>query len=735
VSSGDAKGSLAERFPAVRRLGEARARRKRVPYVQQLHVTDCGAACLAMVLRYHGRDTTLDEVRNRLFAGRDGVNALAILECAGQFGLRGQAVRLDLEDLDYLKTGSILHWQMKHFVVLDRIGRKGVEIVDPAAGRRLIPHEDFGKAFTGVALQLEPSQGFEALARGESRVRRYVAKVLAHSGLLTRIVVVSLFAQVLALALPVLTGAVVDRVVPRADLHLLQVLGVGIAGITVFSFFASFLRAHLLLHLRTALDVQMTLDFLEHLLRLPFSYFQLRQTGDLVMRLNSNAAIREMLTSGAMSAVLDGLLVTGYLVVLLLTHAGMGLVVLALGALRIVIYLGTRRRYRELMTENLQAQAASSNFQVQMIEGIETLKTTGAERRALEQSSNLLVDVMNISIRRAKLAALVDSSLSALATASPLVLLGYGAHLTLQGELSLGTMLAMNALAAGFLGPLSSLVQTALQFQLLGSYVERVDDVLENAPEQQGTTTTAAPPLAGGIELRDVSFRYSEAAPWAVDGVSLQIPKGAQVAIVGRSGSGKSTLARLLVGLYEPVKGKILYDDRDLSHYEFGSIRRQVGFVPQYPFLFAGTIRTNIAMVDATTPLADIQRAAELAHIHDDILEMPLRYETPVASGGGSLAGGQRQRIALARALLRRPPILVLDEATSHLDALAERKIQQNLRALECTRIVIAHRLSSILDSDVILVMDRGRLVERGTHDELVARGGHYAELVGARAI
>jgi ABC-type bacteriocin/lantibiotic exporter with double-glycine peptidase domain len=660
------------------------------------------------------------------------VSALDLLEAAQRFGLRGRAVRLELEDLDYLEPGAILHWQLKHFVVLERISKRGVAIVDPAVGRRTVSMEDFGKSFTGVALLLEPSASFEPVRMGPSRVWRYLRRLFTHSGIFSRIVVTSIFAQATALALPILTGLVVDRVVPRGDADLLVVVGAGIAMITVFGYLTSFLRAHLLLRLRTHLDLQMTLDFLDHLLRLPFSFFQLRQTGDLMMRLDSNATIREMLTTTAITALLDGSLVTVYLVVLLLTHAPLGLLVLGLGLLRVVIYLASRRRYRELMSESLQAQAESSNYQVQMIEGIETLKVTGAERRAMEHWSNLLVNVMNVSIKRGELGAVVDSTLGALALASPLVLLAYGAHLVLQGTLSLGTMLAMNALAAGFLGPLSSLVSTALRLQTLRSYIERVDDVLEKEPEQS-VSREPAPELAGRVEVRGVSFRYSEATSWVLRDVDLAIEKGSQVAIVGRSGSGKSTLARLLVGLYAPATGTILYDGEDLAQYELGSVRRQIGFVPQVPFLFASSIRSNIAMADRDVPLAEIQRAAEMAHVHDEILEMPLKYETPIATGGASLSGGQRQRIALARALLRRPSILVLDEATSHLDTLAERSIHGNLRDLDATRIVIAHRLSTVVDSDQILVMDRGEIIERGTHDELVAAKGLYGELWGSQ--
>ncbi len=703
--------------------------RPRLPHVQQLHLADCGPACLAMVLGLHGRHGSVDEVRERFGAGRDGVSAYDILEAARTFGLAGRAVRLELADLALLPRGAILHWRMNHFVVFDRVRRGGIAIVDPDGGPRFVAAEELSRAFTGVALVLEPTDAFEVRSREASRLWAYARRVALRSGLLGRALLLSLLLQVLALALPLWTGAIVDRVLPEADVPLLGVLSAGIAVLAVYAFFAAYVRAHLLLALRTRLDLEMSVGFLEHLLRLPFAFFQLRQTGDLVMRLNSNAVIRESLTSGAMTAALDGLLVAGYLVVILVTHPGLGLLVVGLGAIRVLVFFASQSRYRALMGEALQVQADSSNHQVQMIEGIETLKTSGAERRASEVWTNLFVDVLNVTVRRGRLAALVDSLLHALELASPLVVLAVGTQLVLDQRLSLGTMLAISALAAAFLQPLGSLVTTALEFQQLGSYVDRVDEVL-NRPAEQDAAAPPAPTLEGALELEDVCFRYSERGPLAVDHVTLAIPRGAAVAIVGPSGSGKSTLARLVAALYRPESGAVRFDGADLSSHDVVSLRRQIGFVPQHPYLFGATIRENIAMADADADGEAIARAVRESDLGRDLEAMPLGLDTHLTAGGTNLSGGQRQRIAIARALLRSPALLVLDEATSHLDARSEHRVHEHLRARRATRLVIAHRLSTIRDADLIVVMDRGRVVEQGTHDALVAANGLYAELI-----
>ena len=323
--------------------------------------------------------------------------------------------------------------------------------------------------------------------------------------------------------------------------------------------------------------------------------------------------------------------------------------------------------------------------------------------------------------------------LSLVTTVSTLVLMFYGTYLVIEGVWTVGSLMAFNALAAGFLGPLNSLVTSALRLQMLEVYVERLNDVWETPREQDGRALSLAGPLTGAVELERVSFRYAADGPWVLEDVSVTIPAGARVAIVGRTGSGKSSLARLLAGLYEPDAGRIVFDGRDLKTLDRRSVRRQLGIVTQDAQLFGGSIRRNIALADPDLSLDRVARAATLACLHDEIAAMALQYETPLADRGLSLSGGQRQRLAIARALAGDPKILILDEATSHLDGVTEEQLNANLASLRCTRIVIAHRFSTIQRADLILVLDAGRLVEAGRHDTLVRNGGKYAELLAAQ--
>jgi ABC-type bacteriocin/lantibiotic exporter with double-glycine peptidase domain len=365
-----------------------------------------------------------------------------------------------------------------------------------------------------------------------------------------------------------------------------------------------------------------------------------------------------------------------------------------------------------------------------MVAGIETLKVAGAGGRAIEHWSNLYVDEINVALQRSRLTILVEALNGLVQAAAPLVLLGLGATLVLDGELTLGTMLATTALATGVLVPLASLVSAALQLQTIGSYIDRIDDVLSTEPEQRRDRAVRPPRLSGDIELRGVSFRYGPSDPLVVRDVSLRIERGATVAIVGRSGSGKSTLAALLLGLHRPHEGRIFLDGYDLAELDHQSVRQQFGMVPQHPFVFSGTIRNNIALSSPTVAYERVVAAARRACVHDDIMAMPMGYDTFVADAGSTLSGGQRQRIALARALIHDPAAIVLDEATSSLDATTEKQVMANLAGLRCTRIVIAHRLSTVIGADLIVVMEDGRVVETGSHVELLARAGHYAALV-----
>ena len=697
-------------------------------------MADCGAACLGMVLAYMGHHTGLDELRETVgVSQRDGVDAASIVRGAEWYGLRGRGLSLDVDHLKYLPPATILHWDFNHFVVLEKVSKRGVHVVDPSLGPRVIPLAKFGESFTGVALVFEKTDAFEPKQRGKGRFSWYMRQIGGQRGVLSRIVVTSLLLRVFALALPLITALIVDRIVPRSDRHVMWVVAIGLGALVFFQLLTNLVRAHLILQLRTNLDTRLTLGFVDYLSRLPYQFFQRRSTGDLLMRINNNGTVRELLTTNTLSAILDGTLVLGYAGLIFYFAPTIGAIVLGLGLADVALYILTRGPYREMMARGLEAQARSQSHLVEMLSGIETLKASAAEGRSVERWSNLYVDELNVSLERGRLTALTDAVSDLFSTAAPLVVLMYGALQVMNNSITLGQMLAINSLAIGLLGPLSAMVHSALQLQILGSYMDRIDDVLRVDPEQAGKDVTRAPKLTGRIVVQNVSFSYGQNLPLVVRDVSVDIRPGMTVAIVGKSGCGKSTLARMIAGLYQPIEGKILYDNHDLTHLELKSLRRQIGVVFQQPALFASSVRNAIALAVPTASFDRIHEVARQAVIHEDIMAMPMGYETLLSDGGMSLSGGQRQRIAIARALLPHPSIVILDEATSALDAETERRVITNLEKLQCTRIVLAHRLSTIVNADMILVMENGEVVERGSHHELLARGAIYKRLVAAQ--
>ena len=723
------------RFPELRDLRWGRRPGKRIPVVHQTSRADCGAACLAMVLAYHGRSVALDPLRRECGIGRDGAAAQALLDAAERHRLSGRGLQIEgVDDLRLLPPGAILHWRFRHWVVLERVVRGGgAWIVDPSGGRRRVSREALGNSFTGVALVFDPGPGFEKRRAAGSGVLRYLRQILLQRDVLWRVFTASLVVQLLGLTGPLLTSVLIDEVLPRADRDLFVLLALGAAGVGLFQTVTGFVKSHLLLTLRVRLDAKFSLDFLDHLVDLPLSFFQSRSSGDLMMRLGSNRVLRETLTATVLSGLLDVIMVSSYLLVLVAGHSRLALLVLILSALRVLLFLLSQRKFRELMSESLEVQARSQSYQVELLAGIETLKAMGAERRGLRAWANLFVEGLNVSIRQGRLSAAYEALLGAVSSASSLGILLYGAHLVLAGELTLGTMMALTAVAAGFLGPLSSLVGMALQLQTLKSYLERIADVMDTPREQEREGLQRLAP-SGDVELRELSFRYSEGAAEVVRNVSLRIAAGQFVALVGRSGAGKTTLARLLLGLHLPTQGEVLFDGVDIRSLDLSHLRRSVGIVTQEPRIFGRSLRDNIALADSSLPLDRIVEASRSAQLHRDVQRMPMGYETILSESGSSLSGGQRQRLALARALVTRPRILLLDEATSHLDSATEARVLEALTRLECTRIVVAHRLSTVRSADLIVVMEDGEVVETGTHDELRGRPGRYRELWAAQA-
>jgi ATP-binding cassette subfamily B protein len=706
--------------------------KRRVPVFSQMSEVECGLTCLAMLLSYYGRKTSVSEVRMQCGVGRDGLSALGIVKAARSYGMRVKALSLQHNDFSRVRLPAIIHWQFKHFVVLEKWTPDYVVVVDPAGGRRRLTAQEFDASFTGVVITMEPGAHFQRKASAAPlSISIYVRQFIRQApGSFAQVVGASVVLQLFGLILPLLTKVVVDDILPFKLNNVMVLLGVGMLMLLCSQTVTSLLREWLLVYLRARIDVFMMQGFFKHLLSLPFSFLQQRSSGDLLTRMESNATIRDAISSQLISAALDSSMVIVYLFVLLWQSPPFALLALTLGSIQVILMVASYRPISNVAKRELTEQGKAQGYLAEALAGIETLKAMGAEHRAHERWSNLFFNQLNISIQRSCLIALVNTAVMAVRSLSPLALLWIGTMQVLNGSMSVGTMLALNTLASSFLGPLISLVNGGQQLQLAQACIERLADIMIARPEQNSQKAYAPPRLTGRIQLQNVSFRYAGDTPKVLDYINVTIEAGQKVAIVGRTGSGKSTLGKLLLGLYIPTEGSILYDGIPLQSMNYQEVRRQFGVVMQNAAIFSGSILSNITLNNPTMSKEQVFKAAMIACIHEDITKMPMAYDTFVSEGGSALSGGQRQRLAIARAVAHQPVILLLDEATSSLDVVTEQKVSQNLQRLACTQIIIAHRLSTIRDADLILVMDQGTIVERGTHDKLLRRNGYYARLV-----
>ncbi len=706
--------------------------RRRVRPLVQMSKVECGLTCLAMMLTYHGRKTSVSELRTRFNVGRDGTSALGIVKAARAMGMRVRALSLQHTEMSRILLPAIVHWEFNHFLIVEHWSPKSVTVVDPATGRRRLTTEEFDGGFTGIAITLEPGPNFDQNAPPSSvSLRSYVIQGMKQApGALVQILIASIVIQVFGLMLPFMTKVVVDQILPFKITNMMMVLGLGMILLFSAQTVTTLLREWLLVYLCARIDMHMMLGFFKHMLSLPYSFFQQRSSGDLLTRMASNTTIRDILSSNLIGTLLDSSMVVAYLFILLSQSVPFTLLTLLIGFLEMLLIVVTYRPVRELARQELSAQGKSQGYLAEALNGIATVKAAGAEQEAFNRWSNHFFDQLSVSVRRGYITALANAAMSVLSSFSSVALLWLGAVEVLNGSMSVGTMLALNTLAGSFLSPLTSLVGRTQQLQMVQANLERLTDITSAEPEQHQQIVQSPPKLSGNVQLENVCFRYSSEGQDVLRSINLTIKAGQKIAIVGRTGSGKSTLGKLLLGLYLPTSGTISYDGVPLQHMRCQEVRRQFGVVMQDSMIFSGTILENLTLNNPTMSREQAMHAAQIAAIHGDVMKMPMGYDTFVGEGGSALSGGQRQRMAIARAVAHNPVILVLDEATSSLDVITEQRVAEHLESFACTQIIIAHRLSTIRKADVILVLDEGTIVEQGTHDQLLHSNGYYSKLI-----
>ncbi|WP_326805630.1 NHLP family bacteriocin export ABC transporter peptidase/permease/ATPase subunit [Streptomyces sp. NBC_01788] len=717
-----------------------RGRNVRTPTVLQMEAVECGAASLAMVLGHHGRHVPLEELRIACGVSRDGSRASNLLKAARGYGLTAKGMQMDTAALAGVKAPAVLFWEFNHYVVYDgmgrRLGRRGVYVNDPGKGRRFVPMEDFDTSYTGVVLVMEPGEDFEKGGRKPGVLGALPARMRGTAGTMPAAVLASLLLVAVGAAVPALSRTYIDTYLIGGRTSLLGVLFASMGACVLLTVVLTWLQQANLLHGRLISSTLAGARFLRHLLRLPVTFFAQRAPADLVQRLASNDQVAETLARDLAAAGVDAVVVVLYALLLYtydpqLTFVGIGVALLNVVAMRVVV------RLRATRTAKLRADNARlTNTAYTGLQLIETMKATGGEdgyfRKWAGQHAATLEEQQRLGVPTAWLGVVAP----ALATLNSALILWIGGMRAVEGHISVGLLVAFQALVTRFTAPLTRLNGVAGRIQDFAADVARLKDVenfqadpLYTRPRGGDSTRR----LHGHVELENLTFGYSPLDKPLLTGFDLTVGPGRQVALVGGSGSGKSTVSRLISGLYTPWDGVIRIDGQRLEDIPRGALAASVSFVDQDVFLFEGTVRDNVAQWDPSIPDDAVVEALRDAALYEVVTRRPGGIHSRVEQDGRNFSGGQRQRLEIARALVRRPSILVLDEVTSALDAETEQTVMDNLRRRGCACVVIAHRLSTVRDSDEIVVLQHGTVVERGRHGELMAHGGAYAALVRER--
>ncbi|ACA11563.1 peptidase domain-containing ABC transporter [Xylella fastidiosa] len=682
--------------------------------VLQSEVSECGLASLAMVANAHGKHLTLSQLRQRFPSSLKGAKLTHLVHIAQQLGFSTRPLRLDMEDLGKLKLPCILHWDLNHFVVLAKVGTTKVTIYDPAIGKRKLSLNEVSKYFTGIALELTTTTEFKQQKPPPSiSARQLTGPIRGLWRALAQILLLSLALQVFVVLSPFYMQWVVDQVLVSADRDLLVVLGLGFGLVLLLQIAIGLFRSWSVIYLSSRLGLQWMGNVFAHLLKLPLEYFEKRHLGDLTSRMSSVQSIQKTLTTSFVEAIIDGLMTLVTLGLMLVYSWKLALVTLVAVVLYMVIRAVSYWPVRDCTEQQLVVGAKQQTHLLESLRGIQSLKVACEESLRRSTYENLLNDTVNQEVRLARMSLGFSTASQLVFGLERIAVIWYGATLALSNVFSVGMLIAYLSYKDQFASRISSLIDKWVEFRMLRLHGERLADIVLTPPEEDyELPEMQLPKKEPDIEVEGLSFRYGEDEPWVLKDCSFKVAAGESVAIIGASGCGKTTLMKLLLGLLKPTAGTIRISGRDLHKFGTRNVRSIVGAVMQDDQLFAGSVADNISFFDPDFDLERIEAAAKLAAIHEDIAAMPMGYHALIGDMGSALSGGQKQRVILARALYRQPKLLFLDEATSHLDVMRERLVNDAVHQLKLTKVIVAHRPETIASTDRVVILDHGRIVQ-----------------------
>lgn len=704
---------------------------RRLPLILQNEAAECGLACLAMVAGYHGLKIDLASLRRMFTVSMMGSTLNQLVQVAGAMSLATRAVKLDLDDLGELRRPCVLHWNFNHFVVLKAVRGKSIVIHDPAVGVREVSMEEASRSFTGVALEAWPNEGFKpATVKQHISLSQLMGRVSGLVPSLLQVLLLALVLEVFVIVSPFYLQWVIDDVIVASDRDLLVTLALAFGLLVVFQQAIGLLRGWVMLYLSTTLNLQWRSNLFTHLVRLPLRFFENRHLGDIVSRFGSVDVIQRSVTSQFVEAILDGIMSIVVLAVMFVYSPKLAAIALAVIFAYALIRWLWWRPFRLATEEQIVHAARQQSHFLETVRGIKPIKLFQRTDDRRNTWLTLVVDEINAGLRTQKMQLFYRHINALMFGIERVTIIGLGALLVMDNRFTVGALMAFLAYKDQFGQRSSTLIDHLFELRMLRLHGERLADIALTEPEADDNVAdlpapgrSELPAVQGApcVELAKVSFRYSEMSPWVLQDVDLRIAEGESVAIVGPSGSGKTTLMHVLLGLRAPNSGEIRFSGTDIQQLGPRRVRAMIGTVTQDDLLFAGSLADNIAFFDPEADQARIERCARMADIHDDIEAMPMGYNTLVGDMGTVLSGGQKQRVLVARALYREPRILVLDEATSSLDIESEERVNAAIRALDLTRILIAHRPQTIATADRVVVLRHGRIVADLPPDDFAA--------------
>ena len=701
----------------------------KVPFIMQMEALECGAASLCMVLAYYGKWLSLEQVRADCGVSRDGSNARNLYRAAASYGLKVTAFRMEPSELKKLAFPAIIHWNFNHFVVLNGFTKKYAVINNPARGTEKVPLEVFDKSFTGIALTFEPTPDFKREGKPRSVLAFAMARLKGALSAFVFVFLMGIFAALLDILNPVFSKIFLDNILSgQTRSWFIPFMGALLVVLCV-RVFLSAINALYQLRIQGKFAVTANAEFLWHVLRLPIEFFSQRYTGDILMRQSSNEGIANTLIAQFSPILMNMGLMIFYLVMLLQYNPILTVIGISSAALNIVLSQYSAKKSVTFARLSQASGGSVSSLTVSSIDMIETIKASGAENGIIERFSGYLANQQNANMAAQRFSLFFSLIPSLIGQILNLLILLFGVLFIMNGAMTIGVLMAFQGFLGSFLSPVNQLSGVAQNLTAMRTNMERIEDVMNYETEPEGVGQISGK-LTGALSIENVTFGYSPLEPALIRDFSLSLPPGGTVAIVGASGSGKSTIAKLITGLYEPWTGEILFDGKPRTEIDEYAFHSSVSMVDQEITLFEDAVDENIRMWDPSIEDFAVILAARDADIHETIVMRPGGYKQIVAENGKNFSGGQRQRLEIARVLAQEPTIAILDEATSALDARTEEKVMDNIRKTGCSCVIVAHRLSTIRDCDEIIVLEKGVVVERGTHDELYALGGAYAALV-----